>query len=663
MGSNKDKKHKDSKEKKRKRDRDRDEAEERRRAEKLAKKVAKQLKKDGGSVAGYTDEENPFGDTNLSGKFVWNKKLEKQIHEGADIRELGSEAERHRQEERLAEIAKVKQRRQEREEEKARMEEELAVMERQRALADAHILEQKEEEFHLEQARVRADIRLREGRAKPVDMLAKNLHVSDDFAFGLPYPYHIFDNLSLEEMKDLKTDIHSYQELDMQDDEHKEFWACLMVVAETQLQEAERRDTVDRAHLRGEPVPEEVAQEAGLHASIEKDLEGLMADKSHGELLELDEGITAQLESGECADPEYWDAVRRRLKVHLARARLRDIHHTLQEKHRQRREAGIPKMMGWDGAGGEEGETAGNEEGAREEGAEEEDRRRMPPPPPPGEEQRLSYERLTFDPATMSPPTFTEEECAGLEVLNEDGDEQLLLQLRAQVEYHASGKFRAARDMMPSSSHSEADTIYQRMLKPGSGPSGVPIMLRHLSSSDNEPTFRSGKEPQLDEDEAKATRMAASVSRMMGEDAGEVQFSVEANLSSQVYWWHDKYRPRKPKYFNRVHTGYEWNKYNQTHYDHDNPPPKVVQGYKFNIFYPDLIDKQKAPIYKLEKDPSSDDGQTCVLRFSAGPPYEDIAFKIVNKEWEYAHKKGFKCSFERGIMHLYFNFKRARYRR
>lgn len=43
----------------------------------------------------------------------------------------------------------------------------------------------------------------------------------------------------------------------------------------------------------------------------------------------------------------------------------------------------------------------------------------------------------------------------------------------------------------------------------------------------------------------------------------------------QVYWWHDKYRPRKPKYFNRVHTGYEWNKYNQTHYDHDNPPPKV----------------------------------------------------------------------------------------
>jgi len=33
--------------------------------------------------------------------------------------------------------------------------------------------------------------------------------------------------------------------------------------------------------------------------------------------------------------------------------------------------------------------------------------------------------------------------------------------------------------------------------------------------------------------------------------------------------------------------------YNRTHYDHDNPPPKTVQGYKFNVFYPDLIDKTK----------------------------------------------------------------------
>lgn len=66
---------------------------------------------------------------------------------------------------------------------------------------------------------------------------------------------------------------------------------------------------------------------------------------------------------------------------------------------------------------------------------------------------------------------------------------------------------------------------------------------------------------------------------------------------------------------------YEWNKYNQTHYDHDNPPPKVVQGYKFNVFYPDLIDKSKAPTYKVVPD-GSKHGETALLVFHAGPPYE-----------------------------------------
>jgi hypothetical protein len=66
----------------------------------------------------------------------------------------------------------------------------------------------------------------------------------------------------------------------------------------------------------------------------------------------------------------------------------------------------------------------------------------------------------------------------------------------------------------------------------------------------------------------------------------------------------------------------------------------------------------------LEKDPQADEhGSTCILRIRAGPPYEDTAFRIINKEWEYSHKKGFKCTFERGILHLYFNFKRQRYRR
>lgn len=51
-------------------------------------------------------------------------------------------------------------------------------------------------------------------------------------------------------------------------------------------------------------------------------------------------------------------------------------------------------------------------------------------------------------------------------------------------------------------------------------------------------------------------------------DEEEEIFNLEELIQNPTtYTWEDKYRPRKPRYFNRVHTGYEWNKYNQTHYE------------------------------------------------------------------------------------------------
>lgn len=143
-----------------------------------------------------------------------------------------------------------------------------------------------------------------------------------------------------------------------------------------------------------------------------------------------------------------------------------------------------------------------------------------------------------------------------------------------------------------------------------------------------------------------------------GVEEGEEIFTAEEEVATTRPQWATTYKPRKPRYFNRVQMGYEWNKYNQTHYDHDNPPPKVVQGYKFNIFYPDLIDKSKAPTYKIERENGRKRGQsfapageddTCLIRFIAGPPYQDIAFRIIDKEWDYSAKRerGFKSSFDK----------------
>ena len=80
-----------------------------------------------------------------------------------------------------------------------------------------------------------------------------------------------------------------------------------------------------------------------------------------------------------------------------------------------------------------------------------------------------------------------------------------------------------------------------------------------------------------------------------------------------------RFRDRRPQYINRKRVKIEWNKYNTMHYSDDNPPPKSIIGYKFNIFYPDLINKQKTPQFYLENSPNQD---TVVIRFHAGPPYE-----------------------------------------
>uniref|UniRef100_A0A8R1ED91 Splicing factor Cactin n=1 Tax=Caenorhabditis japonica TaxID=281687 RepID=A0A8R1ED91_CAEJA len=145
-----------------------------------------------------------------------------------------------------------------------------------------------------------------------------------------------------------------------------------------------------------------------------------------------------------------------------------------------------------------------------------------------------------------------------------------------------------------------------------------------------------------------------------GMEGDESTFSVEEQLETQKHLWSDKYRPRKPTYLNRVQTGFDWNKYNQTHYDQDNPPPKIVQGYKFNIFYPDLLDVTKTPTFTVTP---CDDRDFAIIRFKSGPPYEDIAFKVVNREWETLYKNGYKCQFQNGVFQLWFMFKKYRYRR
>ena len=153
----------------------------------------------------------------------------------------------------------------------------------------------------------------------------------------------------------------------------------------------------------------------------------------------------------------------------------------------------------------------------------------------------------------------------------------------------------------------------------------------------------------------------------------EVAYNTEAaDITKSIPPWITLYKLRTPLFFNRAKTLYEWNKYNQLHYDAENPPPKSLQGFRFNIFYPDLVDKRRTPTYILEPDPhpgsklpldSSIAVHGCgtqLLWFRAGPPYTDLVFRIPDEPWEISPKHGFRCTFEEGVLRLYFWFKRNR---
>ncbi|KAG7573870.1 Cactin C-terminal [Arabidopsis suecica] len=538
------------------------------RALKKALSASKKLKRQ--SVFGYSNDSNPFGDSNLAETFVWRKKIEKDIHHGTSLDKFSVKAERRRLRETMAEVEKFKKRREETAEERARHEEDMVLLARERARAEFQDWEKKEEEFNFEQSKVRSKIRLLEGRAKPIDVLYKYV---DDMDIELSeQPYMVFKGLDVKDMEELHNDIKMYLDWDRATPTRVQYWEALIVLCEWELAEARKRDALDRARVREEEFL--AAQERGLHAGVEADVRELLDGKTHPELVQLQFDIESQLRSGAAKVVEYWEAVLKRLNIYKAKACLKEINAEILRRHQHHLE-------------------------------------------------QLSDVQVNH--------VVEENEEEVINGMNLSDDEDIFSQEEA-------GSF--SPELMHDDDREEA-----------------------IDPEEDKTLLEMERVIVLEEQRKRLREDNLELKAMKTMEEGDVVFgsNAEMNLDSKVYKWHDKYRPRKPKYFNRVHTGYEWNKYNQTHYDHDNPPPKFVQGYKFNIFYPDLVDDTEVPTCTIEKDGAS--SETCIIRFEAGPPYEDIAFRIVNKEWEKSRKKGYKYTFEHGVLHLYFNFKRLRYRR
>ncbi len=78
------------------------------------------------------------------------------------------------------------------------------------------------------------------------------------------------------------------------------------------------------------------------------------AGKTYAQLQQTQDSIEEQLQSGEAADPEFSAAILKRLWIHKAKARLREIHRDLMQQNLDRTQlvpddgADVPREMGWD---------------------------------------------------------------------------------------------------------------------------------------------------------------------------------------------------------------------------------------------------------------------------------------------------------------------------
>lgn len=150
----------------------------------------------------------------------------------------------------------------------------------------------------------------------------------------------------------------------MQDPEHVDYWKALVTVADHELEDAAYQEEVDQARVRGlAPPPHPRGGRGGVHKAVERDMHVMLSGKTLAEvwtvirdthvkntyntsvrvsnadesyrsmhadgvsvclthrcyphqLEELEDGIHAQLQSGEAADPEYWSTVLDSMTLH-----------------------------------------------------------------------------------------------------------------------------------------------------------------------------------------------------------------------------------------------------------------------------------------------------------------------------------------------------------
>ncbi|KAK9236121.1 cactus-binding C-terminus of cactin protein-domain-containing protein [Lipomyces kononenkoae] len=458
-----------------------------------------------------------------------------------------------------------------------------------------------EDAFALRQAKKGAMIRVKENRARPVDWLAMNLRIVDEETDV--YDSELMDDVEVE-IPVPYTVIEGLNMVEIQklESDIENYLKLEHQVSNHEFWEAMMIMCNDaKDKLRTGGK----AEDSATHA-VSEDIENILRDKDYNDLVRLEDRIEILLSSDSAVDVEFWSELKKELLIRKTKAKIKHVHEMVIR--------GRVKTL--------------------------------------AQQQEIEAKKAILkiqssrpdaaDPETTSipyasvmdgiPQQSASDNISSPQLVNVMQSEEFISRLTEEQQTIERIGFVALKHKSRSR---------QRIAETGTqNPAALPEKLFEKEVSN-------------------------------GINDNEEVFNDEEDLTAGDQ---NKEKLKKPKYFNRVQMGFDWNKYNQTHYNQDNPPPKVVQGYKFNIFYPDLVDSAKAPTYKIIREGGRRRGQsyagpgesdTCIIKFIAGPPYHDLAFRIVDREWDYSSRRenGFKSSFDKGILQLHFRFKKIFYRK
>jgi hypothetical protein len=114
-----------------------------------------------------------------------------------------------------------------------------------------------------------------------------------------------------------------------------------------------------------------------------------------------------------------------------------------------------------------------------------------------------------------------------------------------------------------------------------------------------------------------------------------------------------------PRYTARLLMHVKWTRLNERRHDSLNPPPRLCTGLSLLVDYQQL-GPEEVPVYRLDRPTigqTSENG-TRTLTITAPRLYSPLQFTIPASPWDCSPKKGFRFSFDRGILLLHVRFKR-----